>query len=165
MCTYVTDKLPQPQMNLYFVDQTSLLRGQRFQDSVTPAKGLSADIYAYPMEIDTSSRLAGYHPHLVSQDNNGKMRWLHWTAPDKWDNRTFDGGDAIGSPSSGLAALPAAVSNFTAGSFLFRNAAGEMTSFVGSTNGVLRDEWAWAQGKRIRRPLLPGITTCGRECC
>lgn len=151
----MTNKLPQPQINLYFVDESSLLRGQRFQDGVTPAKGSSADINAYPLLIDSASQLSAYYPHVVSQDSDGKVRWMHWTTPNKWVNHTFDGDDATGSPSSGLVALSAAVSYLNCGAFIYRNAAGDMSNFVGSTNGSVEDTWAWSQGKcNIGRPLL-----------
>lgn len=144
----MTDQLlPQPQINLYFVDEASLLRGQRFRDGVTPAKGSSADINAYPMLIDSASRLSAYFPHVASQDSDGKMRWMHWTSPDKWENYTFDGGDATGSPGSGLAVLSAAVRFFNAGAFIYRNAAGDISNYIGSTNGSVNDDWAWSQGK------------------
>lgn len=150
----MTNKLRQPQINLYFVDETSLLRGQRFQDGVTPAKGSSADINAYPLLIDSASRLSAYYPHVVSQDSDGKVRWMHWTTPNNWDNHTFDGDNATGSPSSGLVALSAAVLYFKCGAFIYRNAAGDLSNFVGSTDGSVEDTWAWSQGKgNIRRPL------------
>lgn len=95
--------------------------------------------------MDGSSRLSAFHPHMVAQDPNGKIRWLHWSSSGDWDNRTFNG--VVGSPGSGLSTTSAAVKYYLSGAFMYRNKAGKLTAFVGSTNGTLNSDWAWSGGK------------------
>lgn len=152
-CLLTTRSNPttQPQINLYYVDDASVLRGQRFQEGITPATGSSGDINGYPMKIDRSSRLAGFHPFVVSQDSDGKMRWTHWHAPGTWDNRTFDDGNVVGSPGCGAVVTSAAVVYLNSGALLYRSRAGDMQGYVGSTNGTVDPEWAWADGGKQRK--------------
>lgn len=110
------------------------------------------------MRIDGTSRLTGYHPHVLAQNTDGKMKWIHWIGEDNYENYTL--GDAVGSSGSGMVLVSAATKFFQSGAFLYRNSAGYLSTYVGSTNGTLHDDWAWAQGTqpnlRWRAPFSLG---------
>lgn len=131
-------------MYLYYVDEASLLRGQRFRDGLTPSKGASSDINRFPLKVDRGSRLAAYFPFALTEDVNGKLRWIHWQ-DGKWFNRTFDGGDATAAPGSGMVVLPVAVTYSDAAGFLFRDKGGQLTPYT--TNVSVHNDRAWSYGK------------------
>lgn len=140
----------QVHIELYYVDNSSTLRGQFFENSNTsPAGGSSsASINNFPMRL-RNARMSCYVPYLIVQEEDDTVRALLWEEarvgardPSKaWANQTLT--SVRGSGGSGTAVVPITPQFLDSSAFLYRRSDGTLANFDVSTDGnVTGTSWA-----------------------
>jgi len=131
-------------IELYYVDKSSNLRGQFFENSnASPVGGSgSASINNFPLRL-TNARMACYVPYLMIQEQDGAVRALLWdearirvTEPSKaWVNQTLS--NLRGSGGSGAAVVPITPQFLDSSALVYRRDDGTLGNFGVSKNGNL----------------------------
>lgn len=142
----------QVHIELYYVDKSSTLRGQFFENSNTsPAGGSgSASINNFPMRLK-NARMSCYVPYLIIQEEDNGVRALLWEEarmgvrdPGKaWVNQTLS--NVGGSGCSGTAVVPITPQFLDSSAFLYRKSDGTLANFDVSTDGNVTGT-SWAAG-------------------
>lgn len=139
-------------MELYYVDKSSTLRGQFFENSNTfPAGGSgSASINNFSLRLK-NARMSCYVPYLIVQEEDDTVRALLWEEarvgvkdPNKvWVNQTLT--NVRGSGGSGTAVVPITPQFLDSSAFLYRRSDGTLANFDVSTDGNVTGT-SWAAG-------------------
>ena len=150
MCLLIPLPLFQPEVNLYYVDPSSQLRGYKFQESSTGAGSSSSSengrLNSFPFTVPPASKLSAWWPVLASQNPDGTMQYfrdLGFEGRD-WENYTFSNADAV--PGTGIVMLPTAVAYKEAAGFLYVNNKGVLSTYLASSNNTAVEGWAWGAG-------------------
>ncbi|KAI0451618.1 hypothetical protein F5B21DRAFT_527882 [Xylaria acuta] len=82
-----------PQLELFFLNKSSLLSGNNFREGTTPLGGLYDSIDEYPVPIHSKSRLGTYWPYIVMQKPDLSLHLVYYLLlnPVKgiWQNRSL----------------------------------------------------------------------------
>jgi hypothetical protein len=137
----------QAEVQFYYLDENSMIKGQVFRDNYTPLTGNTMDILDFSVPVDRTSRLSAFYPHVMSQNANGSMQWYHTVlpAPDVWQNFTVY--DAAAGNHTGMAVLPADVRYVDSVGFVYVNDQGILSTYITIPNNTAVDGWAWSPGK------------------
>lgn len=137
----------QPEVNLYYLDPSSQLRGYKFQESSTSSSSSeNTRLNSFPFTIPSTSKLSAWWPVLASQNPDGTMQYFRdWGFEGRgWENYTFSNADAV--PGTGIVMLPTAVAYKEAAGFLYVNNKGVLSTYLASSNNTVVDGWAWGVG-------------------
>ena len=140
------------QVELYYLDQQSILKGQNFiiEDS-SPTQGYTNDsINNFPVRLENAT-LSCYLPYMIAQDSTGSFLYFTWNqilgetnSSQYWSNTTIEGLE--GSGNSDVVAVPATRSYLSSTAFVYRDSDGNLANYDLSTNGDL-SSITWGDGE------------------